>query len=215
MLRSGEKYYMGLAVVQLDAKQALPFLDPSRERLLEYDLSRAITRVANPEKPVVGVMTPLPVFGMPANPMMARMGQGQGQDPWFIINELKNDFTVKNVAMDSDKIDEDVKVLFVIHPREITEKAQYALDQFVLRGGKLVAFLDPLPMLIDSREQQGFGSMPNAGSSLPLLLKAWGLSFDTGKVVADMNFKAPARRSQQSPAGSTGVPLRDRRGHQQ
>jgi ABC-type uncharacterized transport system involved in gliding motility auxiliary subunit len=204
MLRSGEKYYMGLAVVQLDAKQSLPFLDPSRERLLEYDLSRAITRVANPEKPVVGVMTPLPVFGMPANPMMARMGQGQGQEPWFIINELKNDFNVKNVAMDIDKIDDDVKVLFVIHPREITEKAQYALDQYVLRGGKLVAFLDPLPMLIDSREQQGFGSMPNAGSSLPLLLKAWGLNFDTSKVVADMNFKVQLggrnNRPQEAPA---------------
>ena len=203
MLRSGEKYYMGLAVVQLDAKQALPFLDPSRERLLEYDLSRDHASRYS-EKPVVGVMTPLPVFGMPANPMMARMGQGQGQEPWFIINELKNDFTVKNVAMDIDKIDDDVKVLFVIHPREITEKAQYALDQYVLRGGKLVAFLDPLPMLIDSREQQGFGSMPNAGSSLPLLLKAWGLAFDTGKVVADMNFKVQLggrnNRPQEAPA---------------
>ena len=59
----------------LDAKQAIPFLAPNRERLLEYDLSRAITRVVTPEKPVVGVMSPLPVFGMPANPMMMQMGQ--------------------------------------------------------------------------------------------------------------------------------------------
>lgn len=188
MLRNGEKFYLGLAVSQLDEKQAIPFLDPGRERLLEYDLSRAISRVVTPEKPVVGVMSAMPVFGMPSNPMMARMGQ-QGQQPWVIVTELKNDFEVKHVAMDVDKIDDDVKVLLVIHPREITDKAQYAIDQFVMRGGKLVAFLDPLPM-VDSREQnQMLGSIPNSGSNLDKLLKAWGLSFDTSKVVADMNFK--------------------------
>ena len=188
MLRNGEKFYLGLAVVQLDEKQAIPFLDPSRERLLEYDLSRAITRVGTPDKPVVGIMSPLPVFGMPSNPMMARMGQ-QGQQPWVIVNELKDDFNVQRVGMDVDKIDDSIKVLVVIHPRDITDKAQFAIDQFIMRGGKLVAFLDPLPMT-DTREQnEMLGSMPNSGSSLDKLLKAWGLSFDTSKVVADMNFK--------------------------
>lgn len=187
-LRSGERFYLGLAVSLLDEKQAIPFLDPNRERLLEYDLSRAITRVVTPDRPVVGIMSPLPVFGMPSNPMMARMGQ-QGQQPWVIVNELKNDFTVKRVAMDADKIEDDIKVLLVIHPREITDKAQFAIDQFIMRGGKLMAFLDPLPM-VDTREQnEMMGNIPNAGSSLDKLLKAWGLGFDTSKVVADMNFK--------------------------
>ncbi len=187
-LRNGEKFYLGLAIVLLDEKQAIPFLDPNRERLLEYDLSRAITRVGTPDKPVVGIMTPLPVFGTPSNPMMARMGQ-QGQQPWVIVTELKNDFNVQHVAMDADKIDDNIKVLVVIHPREITDKAQFAIDQFIMRGGKLIAFLDPLPMM-DTREQnEMLGAMPNAGSSLDKLLKAWGLSFDTSKVVADMNFK--------------------------
>ena len=188
LLRNGEKFYMGLAVSLLDEKQTIAFLDPGRERLLEYDLSRAITRVVTPEKPVVGIMSPLPVFGMPSNPMMMRMGQ-QGQQPWAIISELKNDFDVKRVGMDVEIIDEDVKVLVVLHPREISDKAQFAIDQFVMRGGKLIAFLDPLPM-VDSREQnQMLGSIPNAGSSLDKLLKNWGLSFDTSKVVADMNFR--------------------------
>ena len=188
MLRNGEKFYLGLAASVLDEKQTIPFLDPNRERLLEYDLSRAISRVIRPEKPVVGVMSPMPVFGMPSNPMMARMGQ-QGQQPWIIITELKNDFEVKRIAMDVDKIDDDVKVLLVVHPRDITDKAQYAIDQFVMRGGKLVAFLDPLPM-VDAREQnQMLGSIPNSGSNLEKLIKAWGLSLDTSKVVADMNYK--------------------------
>ncbi len=190
-LSNGEKFYLGLAISSgLDEKQAIPFLAPNRERLLEYDLSRAISRVTTSEKPVVGIMSPLPVFGMPANPMMARMGQGgQGQQPWVLVNELKNDFNVRRVEMTADKIDDDIKVLLVIHPREISDKAQYALDQFIMRGGKLMAFLDPLP-IIDSKEQnQMLGNIPNSGSSLDKLLKAWGIAFDTAKVVADMNFK--------------------------
>jgi len=187
-LPNGERLYLGLAVRQLDEKQSIPFLAPNRERLIEYDLSRAISRVVTPEKPVIGIMSAMPVFGMPSNPMMMRMGQ-QGQQPWAIVNELKNDFTVKRVEMTADEIDEDVKVLLVIHPREITDKAQFAIDQFILRGGKLIAFLDALPM-VDAREQnQMLGSIPNAGSSLDKLLKAWGLSFDSSKVVADLNLK--------------------------
>ncbi len=187
-LRNGDRFYLGLAVSLLDEKEAMPFLAPDRERLLEYDLSRAISRVITPDKPVVGILSPMPVFGMPSNPMMMRMGQ-QGQEPWVLVNELKNDFSVKRVAMDVDKIDDDIKVLLVIHPRDISDKAQYALDQFVLRGGKLIAFLDPLP-LIDSREQNPMlGSIPNSGSSMDKLLKAWGIAFDTTKVIADMNYK--------------------------
>src|SRR5688572_20663280 len=89
MLPNGEHLYLGMAVSYLDSKAALPFLSPDREKLLEYDISRAITRVANPEKPVVGIMTPLPMFGQPMNPMMMRMGQQQPQEPWVVVNELQ------------------------------------------------------------------------------------------------------------------------------
>lgn len=192
-LPSGEKFYLGLAVSMLDEKEVIPFLAPNRERLLEYDLSRAISRVINPERPVVGIMSAMPVFGMPSNPMMARMGQ-QGQEPWVLVNELKKDFTVRNVPLETEEIDKDIKVLMVIHPRGISDKTQFALDQFVMRGGKLIAFLDPLP-LIDTKEQnQMLGNIPNSGSTLDKLLKAWGLSLDTTKVVADMQFKSQGRR---------------------
>jgi ABC-type uncharacterized transport system involved in gliding motility auxiliary subunit len=194
-LSNGEKFYLGLAVSMLDEKQAIPFLAPDRERLLEYDLSRAISRIETPEKPVIGVMSPLPVFGSPANPMMMQMGQpGQGQEPWALIGELKNDFNVKRVEMNADKIDDDLKVLLVIHPRDISDKAQFAIDQFIMRGGKLIAFLDP-QSLMDRPPQQNpmMGEMPGKGSSLDQLLKAWGIQFDTSKVVADMNFKMQLR----------------------
>jgi len=198
-----ERFYLGLSVGLADSKVALPFLAPGRERQLEYDLTRAISQVIRPDKPVVGIMSPLGVFGMPANPMMMQMGQpGQGTPPWSIINELKADYTVKRIGMDVEKIDDDVKVLFVIHPKEITDKAQFALDQFVLRGGKMIAFVDAFS-LTDSRSQGGpmGGMQGGSSSSLPALFKAWGLGFETGKVVADLRFKMQMRNRD----GSTTV----------
>ena len=188
-LPDGQKFYLGLAVSQIDAKEAIPFLSPDRERELEYDISRAISRVVTPEKPVIGVMSPLPVFGQQPNPMMAQMGQQpQGQDPWALITELQGDYTVKHVEMDASEIDKDIKVLVVIHPKEITDAAQYAIDQFVMRGGKLIAFLDASSQVDKQGQNPMMGQMPGGGSSLDKLLKAWGLQFDTTKVVADRNF---------------------------
>lgn len=190
MLRSGEKFYMGLSVSMLDSKQPIPFLDPGRERLLEYDLTRAISRVMTPEKPIVGVMSPLPVFGHPGNPMLARMGQGgQGQNPWIFITELKGDYNVKEIDMNASKIDDDVKVLVVIHPKDISDTAQYAIDQFIMRGGKVIAFLDATSLVDSHNENPMMGSMPGGGSSLDKLLKAWGIQYENTKVVADMNYK--------------------------
>jgi ABC-type uncharacterized transport system involved in gliding motility auxiliary subunit len=189
-LPTGEKVYLGIAVSQgLDSKEAIPFLSPDRERQLEYDISRAISRVVTPEKPVIGVMSGLPVFGQPSNPMMQQMGQ-RGQEPWAIVGELKRDFTLRNVPMDSEKIDDEIKLLLVIHPSNVSDKAQFAIDQFVMRGGKLIAFLDA-QSLVDSQRQQNpmMGQMGGGGSSLDKLLKAWGLQFDTSKVVADRTFK--------------------------
>ncbi len=186
MTETGEKTYLGLAVSLDPHKVAIPILSPARDRLLEYDLARAISQVFSTNKPVIGVMTPLPVFGQPMNPMMMRMGQ-QGQDPWVFISELKKDYEVKQVPMETEKIDDDIKVLMVIHPKEIKDSAQYAIDQFVMRGGKLIACLDSL-CLGDMQRQNPMMPMPGGPSNLDKLLKAWGVSFDTTKVAADMNF---------------------------
>jgi ABC-type uncharacterized transport system involved in gliding motility auxiliary subunit len=189
-LPNGERLYLGIAVSMLDSKVALPFLDPRRERLLEYDITRAIANVMTTEKQVVGVISGLPVFGQQMNPMMMQTGQ-RGQDPWVFISELKRDFTVREVPMTADKIDDDIKILVVVHPKNPGDKLQYALDQFVMRGGKLIAFLDPLS-IVESQsmpQQQRFQMAAQGGSNLDKLLKAWGLEFDSGKVVADMVYK--------------------------
>ncbi|HJT81313.1 MAG TPA: GldG family protein, partial [Chthoniobacterales bacterium] len=185
-LRTGERIYLGISVTMLDQKQSIPFLTPQRERLLEYDISRAIARVMSPDKPAIGVMSALPVMG-DTNPMM--MQRGRSQPAWALLEELKRDFSVKQVEITADKIPDDIKLLLVIHPKGISETAQYAIDQFVLRGGKLIAFVDPLCAL-DRPPMQTSMMPPSSSSSLPKLFTSWGYNFDPGKVVADMEHVA-------------------------
>jgi gliding motility-associatede transport system auxiliary component len=182
VVQTGEKFYLGASVSYADQRIALPALAPDREPLLEYDLTRAIARATTTVKPVVGVMSALPVFGMPPSPMTG----GQPMEPQVFIGELRRDYTVKRVSLDPERIDDDIKVLLVIHPRGISDKAQYAIDQFVLRGGKLIAFLDPNAYFDQMGQMGGMGG--GTPSSLDRLLKAWGLGFDTGKVVLDMRY---------------------------
>lgn len=205
-IQPGQEVYLGLAVSIAPDKVAIPFLDPQREALLEYDISRALTQVMNPKKAVIGVMTPLPMFGQPMNPMMMRMGQQQqGQEPWIFLQELQRDFEVKQVQMDVESIDSEIKVLLVAHPKDITEKAQYAIDQFIMRGGKLIAFLDAMS-LVDkpaNPQNQFMAQMPGGPSSLDKLLKAWGVIFENSKVVADMTYATTLSRGQR---GGESVP---------
>jgi ABC-type uncharacterized transport system involved in gliding motility auxiliary subunit len=205
----GDKVYLGIVVSMLDEKVALPWLGPDRERLLEYDISRAIARVINPTPPTLGVMSALPIFGEEANPMMRRMGQSS-QEPWAFVSEIKKDFTVREVPMTATKIDDDISVLLVVHPRDITDATQYALDQFVLRGGKLLAFLDPHAYFDQKHDQMAQVLGESSGqSSLDKLLKAWGLQMDLNKVVADMTF---AGRNSQNGATMPTVLLVNQQG---
>ena len=192
----GDKIYLGLAVKLADQEVALPWLSPDRERLLEYDVSRAISRVVNPTPPTIGVMSALPVFGSEMNPMMARQMGRQAEQPWVFITELKKDFTVKNVPMTANKIDDDIKLLIVDHPRDITDPTEYAIDQFIMRGGKVLALLDPHAYFDQRHDQMAQVLGESSGqSSLPKLLKAWGLEMDMNKVVADMTFAAQSPQS--------------------
>ncbi len=182
-LYSGEQFYLGAAVSQLDRKQAIAAISPQRERLLEYDLIRAIARVAQPERPRVGLMAGLPVLGERFNPFTR-----QSSDPWVLANELKREFEVKEVPMSAKEIGKDIGVLLVIHPRDIQPETEYALDQFVLRGGKLIAFVDPYAYFDQTPTMPGMPPQQGSSSTLPTLFKAWGVQMDPGKVVSDVVF---------------------------
>lgn len=188
-LPDGSSFYLGLSATQLDQKVALPYLSPDRERLLEYDIARAIARATNPDKPKIGIMSPLPVMGKLG---LAGFGS-EATKPWALFEELQKDFDVQDVPMSSPEIPAGLRVLVVIHPKEISDSTQFAIDQFLLGGGRLVVFLDPYCIL-----DAGTTSEPTA-STLPKLLPAWGLTFSSDEVIADMDFEA---RSEQGRAPS-------------
>ena len=181
-LVSGESFYLGVAVSQLERKQSIPAIPPQRERLLEYDLIRAIARVGAAERPKVGLMAGVPVLGEKFNPYTR-----QSSEPWVLAGELKREFEVKEVPLTASEIDKEVNVLLLVHPRDIQPQAEYALDQFVLRGGKLIAFVDPYAYFDTMPTLPG---VPPVGttSTLPTLFKAWGVDMTPGKVIADVVF---------------------------
>lgn len=185
MTNTGEKFYLGLSVSFLDQKAAIPVLAPDRERLLEYDITRAISQVSTLKKPVVGLMSALPVLGRALNPVLKQ----QPTEPWVLASELKRVFDVREVKMETEKIDDDIKVLLVIHPRNLSETTEYAIDQFVLRGGKLIAFVDPYAYFDQQPDLQNpFGGQQAGQSMFYNLFKAWGIDMNMGKVVADLTY---------------------------
>src|SRR5437868_4122415 len=181
-LGNGESFHLGAAVAQLDRKQTLASITPQRERLLEYDLVRAIARVGTTERPKIGLMAGLPVMGEKFNPFTR-----QSSDPWVLAGELKREFDVKEVPMSAKEIDKDINVLLLIHPKYMQPEQEYALDQFVLRGGKLIAFVDPYAYFDQTPQMPGVPPMPSS-SDLPTLFKAWGIEFDQNKVISDVVF---------------------------
>jgi ABC-type uncharacterized transport system involved in gliding motility auxiliary subunit len=189
MTNTGEKFYLGLSISQLDKKEAIPVLSPDRERLLEYDITRAIATVSATKKAVVGVMSSLPVLGRPLNPISKQ----QPTEPWVIGSELKRLFDVRKVETDAKKIDDDIQVLLVIHPRNVMEDTEYAIDQFVLRGGKLIVFADPYAYFDQQPDMQNpFGGSAAGQSALYNLFKAWGYELTMNQVVADLTYASGA-----------------------
>ena len=182
-LNTGERFYFGLVVKRGEQKAAIPSIVMQRERLLEYDIVRAITRTASTKKTKIGVLSSIPVFGSPGMPMM-----GMPPSPKQVfISELERDFEVVRVSSSSTKIDDEVKVLLVIHPKGLSETTEFAIDQFILRGGKVIALLDSYAYFDLIPTPQGM--QPGGSSSnLERLTKAWGVTFETEKMLADLQF---------------------------
>ena len=182
-----ENIYLGIAIRSGDQLVALPFLSPEREALLEYDITRAIITVTHPVKHKLGVLSSMRVFGGIDNPNMMMQGQGGMKPAWLLITELKKEYDVAEVPMTAEEIPADIDLLIAIHPKEPSQKLLYAIDQFVLRGGRLIAFLDPMCVAdIQNQPQQQMAYMPpNATSTLGELLTAWGVEFNADNVVID------------------------------
>lgn len=179
-----QNLYFGLAVSCLDKTRELPFLDPREETMLEYHLSKAIAEVSTPVKPRIGLMTGFDLKGSPA----VMPGQ-QGTRPWVIYQQLKQTYDLVDVSMEKPELDpKEIKVLMLFHPANITPEAEFAIDQYVLAGGTVVACLDAFSvasqMIGGGNPMMGMPGPPSS-STLPNLLKAWGVSFESTQVLAD------------------------------
>lgn len=181
----GEQGYFGLAATNsTDDEEVIPFFSPDRESFVEYDLTKLIHTLSNPKKPVVGVMTALPLDGG-KNPM-----NEQPTPPWIIMQQIREFFEVQNVPETAAVIPPNIDVLLVAQPTGLTPEAAYAIDQYALKGGKLLILIDPMAEIAQFQLLQKPG---NGREELAKLLKNWGVDFDPTKVAADIQH---ARRVQ-------------------
>lgn len=188
----GDNVYLGLAIQCAKQKEVLPFLNPNEETALEYNIARAIQKVSKEKKTVVGVMSSMPIMGSPMFPFQRQ----QGQQPWVLIQRLRMDYEVREVQMSASSIDSDINVLVVVHPADITEQAEYAIDQYLMKGGQVLALVDPQCLVaqrVYSQQQNPMTGQPggviNPTSDLPNLFKAWGVGYNKADIVADVNYR--------------------------
>ena len=172
---AGELGYFGLAGTNTtDDQDVIGFLQPQREPFLEYDLTRLVHNLAHPKKKVIGLVAGIPVDADPANQYK----------PWTVVEQIKQFFEVKSLGLDP-KITDDIDVLMIVHPFGLSDKTLYAIDQFVMAGGKTMVFVDPYAEE-GSRSNAAMRLPPDHGSNLEKLFKAWGVEYSQDNVLADL-----------------------------
>ena len=186
-LGTGERLFMGIVVIQEDNELGIPFMHPRREQFLEYDITQLMLQAHQDKEKTVGLMSTLPVMGSTPN----RFQQMQGQRPqpkWAFITELENSFNIKEIPSDVHDIDKNIDILLVIHPKNLSDTTQYAIDQFVLRGGELVLLVDPNARMDQAAAMaMQMGQMGAANSDLNKLFQHWGIKYDSTKIIGDLS----------------------------
>jgi ABC-type uncharacterized transport system involved in gliding motility auxiliary subunit len=194
----GDALYFGLTGTNsTDGRSSIPSFQADREEFLEYDVAKLINDLGTPKKPVIGLMSSLGLQGQ-FNPMTGQMGE-----PWPILTQLQDLFTMRTLTADVDHIDKDVDVLMLVHPKQWPPKTLYAIDQFVMRGGRVLLFVDPNSGADTSGQDPSnplAGAMADHSSNLVPLLAAWGVDYDATKVIGDLERGLEVRTNVQSPA---------------
>jgi ABC-2 type transport system permease protein len=185
-----ENFFFGLTVqTQYGAVKTIPFFTPDRQNFLEYDITYLIDTVTARQKKRIGVLSSLPVMGEEVSGYLAQMMAMQGQQPrpaWTIIQQLWNQYEVEKIETTADEI-KNVDILLVIHPKNFSEKILFAIDQFVLKGGRAIVLVDPFSVADQPSavEMQMMKTMPQRGSDLNRLLKNWGVEMPEKTFVGD------------------------------
>lgn len=187
-LLDGEStFYFGLVGTNtLDDQEVIPRFTPDREEFLEYDLTKMIHTLGQATRPVIGLITGLPLDGRSQQAMMT----GQPPQPWLILERMEELFEVRQLSpLDLDRVEDDVDVLMVVHPKGLSDTVRYAIDQFVLGGGHALVFVDPNAEADMRPTVPGLPPLPGK-SELEDLLAAWGLELDAARTVGDMQIGA-------------------------
>ena len=187
-LLDGEStFYFGLVGTNtLDDQEVIPRFTPDREEFLEYDLTKMIHTLAQAERPVIGLLSGLPLDGQNQQAMM----MGRPPQPWLILERMEELFEVRHLSpLSLERVEEDVDVLMVVHPKRLSDTVRYAIDQFVLGGGHTLVFVDPNAEADMNPTVPGLPPLPGK-SELEDLLAAWGLELDTTVTVGDMQIGA-------------------------
>lgn len=180
---TGRQFYFGLVGTNTIDKQAvIPFFQQDRETFLEYDVTKLIYELGTPDKPVVAVLTDMPLEYGPGGAMAAMRRQAQ---PYAVLAQLKSFFDVKILPASTPVIDDKVRVLVVARPQNLPESTLYAVDQYVLKGGNAIFFVDPYAES-DVDPNTGMPRSDGSGAAmLPKLFDAWGIDMPPAKFVAD------------------------------
>lgn len=199
-----ENFFFGLVLqTQFGVEKAIPFFSPDRENFLEYDISYLIDTAITRQKRKIGVLSSIGVMGDDVSGYMAEMMMRQGQQPkgpWTFVEQLRKQYEVESIPTDVNDIN-DVDILLVIHPKDLPEKTLFAIDQFVLKGGRMVAFVDP-HCFADKPNQpmMQMGMQVSRSSELNTLLKTWGLEMPANTFAGDRTLAAMATiRANQRP----------------
>lgn len=184
-LPSGYEAYLGAVFLLGDKEHAIPYLDPRKEEFLEYDIAEAIVQLRQDEKPRLAIHSSLPVAGGGSFNPSRRFNNKQA---WAFMSSLRNSFEVTTLAKDPETLPENLDVLVLMHPKNISEKFEYLVDQYVMEGGRLIVLVDSFSRVDLSHNSQAMtqsGQMPQTSSNLDRLFKAWGLRFHAKEIVGD------------------------------
>ena len=190
--QGGEEIYFGLVVTNgsgenmpfnMQVSEAIPLIRPDQEEFLEYEVIKLVAKVNNPDLPVVGLITQLDIDGG-FDPV-----RGQATAPWMVMEYIRQLYEVRRVdiaGIDANNlIDDEVDILMVVHPQDLSEEILYQIDQYIMRGGAIMLFLDPNADSMVTQSPQGTLIPAGMRSELPRLLEAWGIAFENDKVLAD------------------------------
>jgi len=187
---SGESLYLGVVGSNtLDDVQAMPFLQPSREQFLEYDLAKMISSLGNPRKKTIGLLSSLTMeAGYDSASRSVR-------EAWVVYDQLAQLFEIQDIEPGTE-LPEELDVLLLVHPKNLGEDMLYQVEQFVLGGGHLIVYLDPFAESDRGDPNDPMAQMQaGSSSSLGSLLDTWGVSYDPVRVIGDLQYGVGTTRA--------------------